>query len=309
MASTRGRQVVVPLTNKSGGSVAAGDVVVVDTANDTAFTTTTTGRAEVSVGIAQETIANTASGRVLVAGYAALVNVPASVTRGHYVETHTVAKQATGSSTRRSGSLGQFLTGGTTPTAVLWGQTDQAASGGNSFNDGEGDPAAVALTAADGTSSYAARRDHVHTPRAFIGARVYNSANISIGNNSVTALTFNSERYDSDAYHDTGSNTGRLTVPSGKSGKHRIAATVIFAANATGVRAVHLRVNGTTFIAQQASLSLGGSIEAALTVMTDYDLSATDYVEVTVYQNSGGNLNVQASGNQSPEFMIEYLGA
>ena len=130
MPSTRGRQVVIPLTNRSGGSVAAGDVVVIDAANDAAFTTTTTGRAEVSIGIAQETIASLASGRVLTHGYAGLVNVPASVTRGHYIETHTVVKQATGSATRRSGSTGQFLTGGTTPTAWLWGQTDQTASGG-----------------------------------------------------------------------------------------------------------------------------------------------------------------------------------
>lgn len=134
MASTRGRSEVIPLTNKSGGSVAAGDVVVIDTANDTAFTTTTTGRSEVSLGVAQETIANNSTGRVLVSGYAALVNVPASVTRGHYIETHTVAKQATGSSTRRSGSFGQFLTGGATPTAWLWGSTDQAAAAGASTN-------------------------------------------------------------------------------------------------------------------------------------------------------------------------------
>lgn len=132
MASTRGRQVVVLLTNKSGGSVAAGDVVVLDSSNDTAFTTTTTARAEVSVGIAQETIASNATGRVLVSGYASLVNVPASVTRGHYVETHTVAKQATGNSTRRSGSFGTFLTGGTSPSALIWGDADQTASGGGS---------------------------------------------------------------------------------------------------------------------------------------------------------------------------------
>ena len=130
MADTRGRQVVQSLTNKSGGSVAAGDVVVIDTTNDTAFTTTTTGRAEISIGIAQETIANNATGRVLTEGYAALVNVPASVTRGHYIETHTVAKQATGNSTRRSGSFGQFLTGGTTPTGWVWGSSDTAGVSG-----------------------------------------------------------------------------------------------------------------------------------------------------------------------------------
>lgn len=128
MASTRGRQVVVPLTNKSGGGVVAGDVVIVDTSNDASFTTTTTARSETSLGVVQDTIANNGTGRVLISGYAALVNVPASVTRGHYIETHTVAKQATGNSTRRSGSCGQFLTGGTTPTGLLWGNTDQTAT-------------------------------------------------------------------------------------------------------------------------------------------------------------------------------------
>lgn len=171
MASTRGRRVEVPLTNKSGGSVAAGDVVVIDTANDDSFTTTTAGRTEVSVGIAQETIANNAVGRVLISGEAALVNVPASVTRGHYLETHTVAKQATGNSTRRSGSFGQFKTGGTTPKAWLWGSTDPAGSSGVTAvaagtvdGDGSGDVTTttsanfVDLTGASITITTGARR-------------------------------------------------------------------------------------------------------------------------------------------------------
>lgn len=130
MSNIYGRQVVLPLVNKTGAGVVAGDVVIVDTANDGAFTTTTSGQSQKSVGVAQETIANNATGRVLVSGYAALINVPASVTRGHYIETHTVAKQATGNSTRRAGSFGQFLTGGTTPTAWLWGFPDNSGAAG-----------------------------------------------------------------------------------------------------------------------------------------------------------------------------------
>lgn len=138
MASTRGRQVVLLLTNKSGGAVAAGDVVIVDTTNDTAFTTTTTGASQTSVGIAQETIANNAIGRVLTHGYATLINVPSSVTRGHYIQTNTVAKQAVGNSTRQAGSFGQFLTGGSSPTGLIWGVPDQTASGGGSSYAGVG---------------------------------------------------------------------------------------------------------------------------------------------------------------------------
>jgi hypothetical protein len=125
----RGRQVIEFMTNKSGGSVAAGDVVIIDTGNDTAFTTTTSAQSLSVFGVVQESIANNASGRVCVSGYVPLVNVNASVTRGHFAETHTVAKQATGSSARRSGSFGRFLTGGATPTAHLFGLVDSISSG------------------------------------------------------------------------------------------------------------------------------------------------------------------------------------
>ncbi len=121
MASTRGRQVVIPMTNKSGGGVVLGDVVIVDTANDASFTTTTSAASTATIGVVQETIANNATGRVLLAGYASLINVNASVTRGNFGGTHTVAKQAASlGATRVAGAFCQFLTGGTTPTAIVY---------------------------------------------------------------------------------------------------------------------------------------------------------------------------------------------
>lgn len=121
MANIVGRQVVIVLTNKSGGGVIAGDVVVIDTSNNDAFTTSTAGAVTIGVGIAQETIASNATGRVLISGQAALVNVNASVTRGNYGKTHTVAKQATDAGASRvTGTFCQFLTGGTTPDAMVY---------------------------------------------------------------------------------------------------------------------------------------------------------------------------------------------
>lgn len=120
-SSTYGQKIVVPLTNKSGGSVALGDVVVVDTTNNDAFTTTTSASTTNVVGVAMETIANNAAGRVCLQGYISLVNVNASVTRGNYGVTHTVAKQATdGGSSRTGGTFCKFLTGGTTPDAIVF---------------------------------------------------------------------------------------------------------------------------------------------------------------------------------------------
>lgn len=138
-------------------------------------------------------------------------------------------------------------------------------------------------------------------------ARVYNSAAISLPTGAVTALTFNSERYDIGACHSTSSNTSRLTVPSGEAGKYLIGATVGFAANPTGYRAILLQVNGVTTIAQQDAISLGAGSAMYLSICTENALAAGDYVELKAFQNSGGNLNALASGNYSPEFWWEWV--
>lgn len=141
----RGRNVVLFLTNKSGGAVALGDVVIIDTTNDTAFTTTTTAGYTGHVGVAQESIANNAAGRVQVQGYTSLINVSASVTRGDYAKTHTVAKQAVSvGSSRATGAFCQFLTGGTTPAAALFGIPDFSSSAAGGINSGSSFPGSPA---------------------------------------------------------------------------------------------------------------------------------------------------------------------
>lgn len=117
----RGRQVIASLTNQSGGAIIAGDVVIVSAANDESFTTTTSAAYNSTrVGVALESIAAAAAGRVLLEGYAPLVNVSASATRGHYLLTHTVAKQATSQAGYAAGAFGQILKAGTTPSAMIF---------------------------------------------------------------------------------------------------------------------------------------------------------------------------------------------
>lgn len=138
--------------------------------------------------------------------------------------------------------------------------------------------------------------------------RVYNSANISIAvSGTPQALTFDSERYDVGGCHSTSTNTGRITIPSGAGGKWHFGCNVSFAANATGVRQVYMRLNGTTTIAFSNDPALGSGDVSIHNLSCDYAVSAGDYVEVVCNQTSGGALNVLLAANYSPEFWGHWV--
>lgn len=132
--------------------------------------------------------------------------------------------------------------------------------------------------------------------------RVYNSANIAITTATLTALTFDSERYDKGAgSHSTSVNTGRLTVPTSCGGVYMIFGHVSFASNNTGSRIIAIRLNGATYIARVYAPATQ-SADTEMSISTCYNLAAADYVELVVYQNSGGNLNAQVVANYACEF-------
>ena len=139
----------------------------------------------------------------------------------------------------------------------------------------------------------------------FPRARVYNSGDLTISNNTTTALTFDSERLDSETIHSTVSNTGRLTAP--RNGFYIASISVEFESNSTGLRVLAIRLNGSTNIAIQSTSALNGLV-TRLSVSAMYYLLATHYVDCTVYQNSGGNLDVLATTAYSPEFSLAMIG-
>ncbi len=132
----RGRQTAAPLTNKSGGGVVAGDVVILGSATASSFITTTSA-AQIAdvVGVALETIADNATGRVCLVGYVPLINLASSASLGDYIRTHTVAKQAQRFATGGPGDFGQVLGTGTTPAAIIWGRPDQGAGTVSALDD------------------------------------------------------------------------------------------------------------------------------------------------------------------------------
>jgi hypothetical protein len=156
-------------------------------------------------------------------------------------------------------------------------------------------PASWGDAVRDGLQYLASTRPH---------CRVYNSASLTISNNTRTAVTFNSERVDVGGMHSTSSNTSRITITD--AGFYLISGSVEWAANATGHRNCEIRLNGTTLIAISAD-SVVGATTHQQSVSTLYQLAAADYIEMTVFQLSGGNLNLSVAANYSPELSAIWM--
>jgi hypothetical protein len=138
----------------------------------------------------------------------------------------------------------------------------------------------------------------------FSGARVYNDADFvhnSTGN--WVTVTFNSEYYDTDAYHSTAIATSRLVVP--KDGFYLVGAHMTFDNSTAGTRRGIRIVN-------QAGAVLGiwvsyftlANFDGYLFMTTLTNRLAGEYLIVETFQDSGGNLNVLRAANFSPEFWI-----
>lgn len=136
-------------------------------------------------------------------------------------------------------------------------------------------------------------------PRGVPALRVTGAA-ASVNNATETAMAFNAEvGTDPWGMWVVGSAT-RITVPI--DGWYTFTAWGSFAANTTGIRAVKIRQGGTTSLAMDRVPATGaGTTE--LTVSTGpVSLAATNFVELTVEQTSGGALNV------TPVMGVQYIG-
>lgn len=138
-------------------------------------------------------------------------------------------------------------------------------------------------------------------------ARVSNSANIAVGDASTTRLTFNTDVFTSTSgMHSTTTNPSRLIATS--SGIYCISGCVTWAPNSSGLRQVRIVINGSSFVSIQTVASASGAFNTDQHITAIYRFASSgSYAELEVYQNSGGSLNVLASGDHSPTFSMAKL--
>ena len=140
----------------------------------------------------------------------------------------------------------------------------------------------------------------------FAGCSLKKSAAQSVSNATWTAITWNQENYDTDAFHDTSTNNTRITIPAGKGGKYLIASNLKNVANSSGSRLLKIQKNGADIFYGNWMSAVNG--HSTITVASQViALAVADYIEVNLYQDSGGALDVE-SGDGST-FTATYLGA
>lgn len=141
----------------------------------------------------------------------------------------------------------------------------------------------------------------------FSGCGLTQSAAQSISNTTQTDLTFDTESFDTDAYHSTSSNTARITIPSGKGGYFLVTARVSYASNSTGTRGLWLRKNGTE-VATCFTQPVATSDITTVQINQVMALAVGDYITMNAYQGSGGALNTAVDQGKT-YFAVQYLGA
>jgi len=131
------------------------------------------------------------------------------------------------------------------------------------------------------------------------------TTNQSIANETYTKLTFSAEEFDTDAIFDISSPT-RLTVKT--AGIYRISGHCAFAPNTTGHRKLLIRKNNINVIFMYNYMP----VTEANTLTTMFmsivsSLSANDFVELEVWQNCGGALDI-ANTLMPASFIMERVG-
>lgn len=131
---------------------------------------------------------------------------------------------------------------------------------------------------------------------------------MNVADSTFTSVIFKTELYDTDGFHDNATNPTRVTIPSGLGGKYLVAGGVVFPGTATGLlRIGRILKNGTTVISEVRNTA-GASQQHAMQVVTVVDLAAGDYLEVSVWQNSGASMTLIRANPYGPSLVAALIG-
>lgn len=119
--------------------------------------------------------------------------------------------------------------------------------------------------------------------------RVFRTTNLGVANNTLTAVNFNQEEYDTDTMHSVSASTSRITVNT--DGVYVVTFNATWNKNVTGYRYAAIRKNGTDILGAESKMPGQADLYVAHALTVQHAFVATDYVEGVVLQTSGGSLS------------------
>jgi len=141
----------------------------------------------------------------------------------------------------------------------------------------------------------------------FRGVYLTKSAAQSIPITTYTAVTWDTESYDTDAFHSTSSNTSRITIPTGLAGYYSIYYGISVSngdlSAVGGISKNGTRIN--SFIGWKSIANGAGGYSANLIL----NLAVGDYVECLLYSTNTMQVDSNAQNAQPSVMWAQYLGA
>jgi hypothetical protein len=127
------------------------------------------------------------------------------------------------------------------------------------------------------------------------------SAAQAISSASETAITWNTEDFDTDTMHDNSTNTSRITFTT--AGVYMFGATIPWAGSSSGRRYCYIRKNATgAWLDYSEVIPPGAPAGTTQALHGVASFSASDYIEVYGYQSSGGSLDIYVDSSIKPRF-------
>lgn len=117
----------------------------------------------------------------------------------------------------------------------------------------------------------------------------YQTTTQSIPATTWTAISIDTETFDTDLGHDVVTNNTRYTIQ--VDGLYVILGTVAFNVSATGLRGSKIFKNGAILIGSETLVAPGPTVGTSAVCQIAAQLVAGDYIELYGFQNSGGALS------------------
>jgi len=124
-----------------------------------------------------------------------------------------------------------------------------------------------------------------------ISVNVGKSVNQSILHNTLTVITWDTERYDTDNMHDNAVNNQRITFNT--AGKYAVLFQSEWASDTVGIRILRIRRNGlNNDTPMENSINANGSSRNMVAGVDDF--ASGDFIDCQVFQTSGAALSFEA---------------